>query len=152
MHQKQIPKKKAILGAGEYGCWECTLIPQELDPGAKDTEPQPDTLYIFARSLAEIAENFPTVESAVLMGKATCIADPLTPGVQTEGPDVMEAVASANPPTMAEQPDFAKCPYCAKTYLREMFVKPEGITNDLVACPNVNCRMLSPPGRLKKVT
>ena len=154
MNQQQAMKKKAILGAGEYGCWECTLLPQIPEPGDKNPEPQPELLYIFARSLAEIAENFPAVESAVLKGKATCIADPMTPGVQDEGPDVMQEIAAAQLPVAPPaQPEFAKCPYCGKTYLLELFVKPENISagNDLLLCPNENCRMLSPLSRLRKV-
>lgn len=156
MNQKQSVKKKIVLGAGDYGCWECTLIQQTPDPGDKDTEPQPEKLWVVARSLPEIAENIPGVESAILLGKATCIADPQTPGIVTPAPEVQKAVEQAKLPVtppgkvgIVDEVPIATCPYCGAHLPLSEFVKPEGILNELLACPT--CRMLSPPTRLVKV-
>lgn len=126
---------KICLGAGEYGCWQCEILPESLDPA--DPEQTPDFLFVIARSLSEITDNIPGVQTAIFLGRGTCIADPLTPGVQES---LTKEVADA---------ETVKCPYCDHEADRQLFTKPAGVANDLVVCPA--CKMLLGPGRLKRV-
>ena len=76
MKQKQNEKGKPVLGIGEYGCWECTLVTDVL--GENET---PEKIWVVARSLKEVVNSIPGVESGILLGRGTCIADGKTPGI-----------------------------------------------------------------------
>jgi len=141
MRQEQVAKGKTLLGIGEYGCWQCTLLPRQTEAGeAIDAE----NLWVFARSLKEITENVAGVESAVFLGKSTCIADAMTSGVTTPAPDITEAVREAT----IIKPSLKICPFCGTSSNTENFVKPDHITTtaDVVACPS--CHMLINRNRL----
>lgn len=156
--------KKIVVGAGEYGCWECSLLPQTVDSGDTSQNLQPEKLWVTARSLKEIVNEIPGIESAVLLGKATCIADDQTPGIVEVSPDIQSAITAAARPSTPTAPqivtnttpttsnvEIVKCPFCHASYPRSMFVHPEGIMGDQVLCPNPQCKMLSNPSRLQKV-
>ena len=75
--QKNKAAGRLVLGTGEYGCWECTMITDVLGEGQT-----PDKIWVVARSLQEIVNSIPGVESGILLGRGTCIADAKTPGVE----------------------------------------------------------------------
>lgn len=146
MKQEQVEKGKTLLGVGEYGAWKCTLLPR-VDDATGDLI-EAENLWVFARNLKEIAENVAGVESAVFLGKATCIADSMTSGVteQVQAPALTSAVKDAtiiNPLTKLKI-----CPFCASANNEENFTKPETVTAnvDIVACPH--CHMLINRSRL----
>jgi hypothetical protein len=145
MKQKQEIPQKITLGVGQYGAWKCTMLPQVPDPGSQDAEQQPDEIWVFARSLKEIVNEIPGVESAVLLGRAVCIADGETPGVLAPGPEIAQAIADSNPDQMVT----VVCPYCGSTYPLSAFEHPPEAPGNLVKCPNEMCHMLINPARLK---
>jgi hypothetical protein len=77
--QKQNILNRQVLGVGEYGCWECTMVTDVL--GENET---PDKLWVVARSLQEIVNSIPGIESGILLGRGTCIADAKTPGIKED--------------------------------------------------------------------
>lgn len=145
MNQKQNGKQKVMLGTGEYGAWECTMLPDALGE-----EKTPDKIWVFARSLAEVAENVPGVESAVFLGKATCIADPLTPGVTNPAPELTAAIVQA----AATLPELATCPFCGRAAPKTSFTHPPGVAADVkvLLCPNPACAMMINESRLQTFT
>ena len=143
--EKQKPAPKNLLGVGEYGCWECTLLPVQMESGDFT---ECEKIWVFARTLGEIAENIHGVESALFLGKATCIADPTTPGVLEASRELLGAVAES---AIINHPPKKACPFCAATAAVEDYKHPEGVAGDVnvVACPK--CHLLINPARLIEV-